>query len=206
MAQGKKLRQSYDELNHSVTSLQNEILALRQTAANTSNVLAALVSLLGEDSVQAEIERMAQEQRLAQESQMAAGVKMLVDANVLKPVAESALGNLIVGVDTGSDGKNRRVQFELKDTVVPTDIMPKFLAQKPGSVIENNGVTMTITEVYEIDRARATEFQAEMAKKAQEAATAAQAVPSPTPKAVPDAEPIADSGCPDDAKVESDPE
>lgn len=181
MAHEKKLRQSYEELMNSVAGLSNvvnqlqkDVLGIRQVFANNAKVLAAIVSLLGEESVQGEMDRMVQEQQAAQDAQLEAGIKELVNANVLKPVAETALGTLVVGSDTDASGHTRRVQFEIKEGVVPSDVLPKFLAKKPGEVIENNGVKMTIVEVYEIDRAKAAEFHADLAKKAERERAAAQ--------------------------------
>lgn len=175
MAQEKRLRQSYEGLQSAVVGLQNLVNNLRQAVSSNAEVLSAIVSLLGEGSVQGEMERLRQEAQDRQESQMAAGVRALIDARVLKPVAEVALNNLIVGTDVNPDGKTRRVQFELKENLVPADVLPKLIGQKPGFSIVNNGVKLTIVEAYEIDKVRAAEYQVEQAKASQEAAAKAAA-------------------------------
>jgi ssDNA-binding replication factor A large subunit len=173
--QNKKLRQSYEELQAIVGTLQQESIGLRQVQSGNAEVLAAIVSLLGEQSVQSEMERLRQERQDAAEAQMAAGVQVLAEAGVLKTLAETVQGALVVGVDTNADGRKRRVQFELKEAIVPGDILPKFIGKKVGDVVVNNGVSLTITEIYEIDKARAAEFQREQQEKARAAALPQQA-------------------------------
>lgn len=167
------LRQSYEEVRSIVASLQQEMAGLRQAVGGNAEVLSAVISLLGESSVQAEMERLRQERQDAQEAQMAASIKVLLEAGVVKPLPETVVDALVVGTDTTPDGKSRRTQFRLNTQTVPEDILPKFLGKKPGDTVENNNVKMTIVEVYEVDKDRAKAFQEEQQKKALEAAQAA---------------------------------
>lgn len=183
MAEQKKLRQSYAELNQSVERLSGQVRQLQQVIASNAEVLSAVVSILGEDTVTAEVARLAQERQQKQEEQMAAGVKMLVDAGVLKPAAVTGEDTLVVGAETLTSGQLRRVQFEGR--AISVELREKFYGKKPGDTVENNGFTMTVTEVYTVDKARAAEYQQEQATKAvTEFAKQVEAAATPSAEAV----------------------
>ena len=159
--QGKKLRQSYQELQKAVGQLDAQAFEVRQAMAANVEVLTAIVSLLGEESVTAEILRLRQERQDQQETEMGNGVKLLADARVLQPVEESTEDTLIVGADVGADSKTRRAQFEVR--AIAADIRGKFVGKRVGDVVEHNNATLTVTEIYRVDKARAVEYQQEVA-------------------------------------------
>jgi hypothetical protein len=164
MAQEKKLRQSYAELQAQVAQLSAVLQQVQQAFSGNAEVLSAVVSLLGEDSVTQELERLRSERQQKQEDQMAEGVKTLLDAGVLRTTETVSEDSLVVGFDTLPNGKQRRVQFEAR--AVPEDLRPKFYGKKAGEAIENNGTTLTVTEVYTVDKVRAAEYQKEQQTKA----------------------------------------
>lgn len=162
-----KLSQTVKELKSAVIQLQQGDFQVRQAFGSLNETLQAVVSLLGEESVTGEIERLRQERQEKQEGEMAAGIKVLVDNGVLVPTAEATAETLNVGTDSGVDGRIRRVQFETR--AIPAEMQAQFIGKKPGESVTNNGVTLTLTEVYAIDKVKAAEYQAK-----QQAAAAQQ--------------------------------
>jgi hypothetical protein len=100
-------------------------------------------------------------------------VKLLVSEGVLVPTAEVTAESLNVGTDSGADGHIRRVQFETR--AVPAEMQASFIGKKPGESVVNNGVTLTVTEVYSIDKVAAAAYQAKQAQQ--------QAAPLPVDEA-----------------------
>jgi hypothetical protein len=153
----KKLSELAKEFTVDIAQLKQSDFQVRQAFISQNETLRAVVSLLGEESVTAEIQRLRQEAQDKQESEMAAGIKMLVGEGVLVPTAEVGATTLNVGTDSAPDGSLRRVQFETRS--IPEEVRPQFIGKKPGESVTNNGVTLTITEVYSIDKAAAAAFQ-----------------------------------------------
>lgn len=153
----KKMSEQLKDLNAAVTQLQQGDFQVRQAFGQFNENLQAVISLLGEESVAAEIGRLRQERQDKQEGEMAAGITALVAEKVLVPVAEVGAETLVIGTDTGPDGRTRRVQFETR--AIPPEMLPQFIGKKPGESVTNNGVTLTVTEVYTVDKAAAAAFQ-----------------------------------------------
>jgi len=157
MADQKKLRQSYQELQVAVQQIQQEVMGLRQAFTGSAEVLAAIISVLGEETVQAEMNRLRQEAQAKAEGDAAASVKVLVDRGVLVPTAEIGENTLVVGQDALVDGSVKRVQFEARG--IKPEFRSVFIGKKVGEQVTNNGVTFTVVEVYNIDMAKAAELQ-----------------------------------------------
>lgn len=175
----KNLRQSYEELQAAVINSSQAILALRQAIANNAEVLSAIVSLLGEQTVSAEMRRIAQERQAAEDAQKIAGVAEMVKVGVFQPVPETIVGAVVIGTDALPDGRAHRFQFELRSPPMSPEAMERFTGKKVGDVVDFNDVKATITEIYVIDHARVASYQAEQTAKAQEAMLAAQQAASP---------------------------
>lgn len=171
--QNQKLRQSYSDLQSSVGNTQSEVLQLRQAVGQNAEVLAAVVSLLGQETVQAEILRLRDESQAKQEAALAENTKTLIDAGVLKPAETLDLKDGFgVGQNTEkATGKAARVQFE--GASINPENQEKFAGKKPGDVIDLGTTSLALTEVYTIDRERATAWQAEQQKAFEDSAKVA---------------------------------
>jgi hypothetical protein len=179
MAEHKKLRQSYEELQNSVASIQATIQQIGQAfgqlqkyVGQNAEVLSAVVSVLGENLVQDELLRLRKERQDAQEAAQTKNVKELVDAGVLVVAETVTPESFIVGQDAFKDGNVRRVQFEVSG--LAEEDKKKYVGLKAGGKVETEQVTMTVTEVYVIDQAKAVEYA-----KAQQEKLAPKPPPAP---------------------------
>jgi hypothetical protein len=173
--QNQKLRSSYSDLQTSVGNIQSELLQVRSAVSQNAEVLAAVISLLGQDSVQAEITRLRDEAQAKQEAALVENTKTLIEAGVLK-TAETLDMKDGFGVGQNTDkaeGKTSRVQFEASS--INPDNQPKFAGKKVGDVIDLGTTSLALTEVYVIDRERATAWQAEQQKAFEEGVKASKA-------------------------------
>jgi hypothetical protein len=192
--QNQKLRTTLTETQADVASLKNDFMGLRQAVIQHSRILKAVISLLGEESLKAEVERMDAEEQAQAEAQQAEGVKAMVEQGILKPIEASTVKSFIVGQDTFEAVEGQptrrptRVQFELAQ--IKAELQANYLGKKAGDVVTAPGGKFTITEVYDIDVVKAVE-NSQKQVAAQQAAAAAAAAPAPEVTPAPAEAPVA---------------
>jgi hypothetical protein len=187
MAQNQKLRTTLTDTQAQLAALQNEVRNHRAALINQTKYLKAIIALLGEDSVKVEVERMEAEEQRQAEAQQAEGVKAMVEAGILVPVAVSGVKSFIVGTDNfdAVEGRptprSQRVQFEVAQ--IRPELQSNYLGKKVGDVIPADGGKFTINEVYDIDVVKAVEN----AKKAAQAQAVVEPAPALAAPAAPEA-------------------
>jgi hypothetical protein len=187
--QNQKLRTTLTETQADVASLKNDFMGMRQAVIQHSRILKAVISLLGEESLKAEVERMDAEEQAQAEAQQAEGIKAMTEQGILKAVEASTVKSFIVGQDTfdAVEGqptrRPQRVQFELAQ--IKPELQANYLGKKVGDVIEGGGGRFTITEVYDIDVVKAVENAQKQVAAQQAAAAAASQASAPAPEVTP---------------------
>jgi hypothetical protein len=138
------------------TEAGEHITSLEEFSNRANEVLNALISIIGRDSVAVEIEKLRKERKEQQEKQQIESFEFLKSNGVLVPVETVDLETVIVGTDTLQDGSSNRVQFDLEN--ISKEFMPLYISKKVGDVVEGNGAKLTITELYKIDKVKAAEM------------------------------------------------
>lgn len=151
----ERLEQVHDAL---VGQIQQSFGRIDQQFAKNSELLAAIVEIVGEETIVAKINerQAARDAKAAAEAE--AGVKALLDKGTLVRVETIGEETLIVGRDVDADGKvlgPGRAQVAFKD--LKPEFREKLKGGKVGSKVvtsedEDKGVTQTfeVTELYEL--------------------------------------------------------
>ena len=101
--QNQKLRTTLTETQAQVAGMSNDIQGIKNALVQHSEVLAAIIAILGEDTVTGEIDRLRAQRQAQQEQQQADGVKKLVEQGILKVTTSQSESGTIVGKGNGSD-------------------------------------------------------------------------------------------------------
>lgn len=155
MAHQQKLKDTTRNLAKFTTDLaketQDELNKLHRLVRQQNEVIGAMVRLLGPDAVENAVTEMREEAQSRLLEQQKQGVAYLVEQKVMVPAeVVTHPEGFIIGTDKLADGSERRVQFEMAG--INPEFIPLYLGKKVGDTVEGNGSTLTITEIYSVDR------------------------------------------------------
>ena len=183
MAENKKLREQTREQGQYLAAINRKLDQVVARLAHHGETLAAIVSHLGEDVVQAKMEDLKAKRREKHEAELAASVQFMLDNGLATESAEGALvgpDSFVVGDEVSPDGTKVRIQNELKR--LDQAGQARYIGKKVGDEVTAPGfpTKVVIRAIYAIDMVKVQEFAAQKKAEAQAAALTAAVAPPAT--------------------------
>lgn len=176
MAQNQKLRDQTREQAGYLTALNQKLDQVVGMLAKHGETLAAIVDHLGEDVIQANIDRLRAKRKAKNEAEMEESVQRLVSNGLATATPDGVITetSFIVGEEVSPSGTSARIQHEMGR--LDKTGQARYLGKKVGDEATEPGfpTKVVIKAIYQIDMVKVQEFAAK--KKAEAAAARLAAV------------------------------
>lgn len=173
MAQNQKLRDQTQDNSKYLIALNKKLDQVVVHLAQHGETLAAIVSVLGENTIETKINELRNSRRQNRELELEKIVQTTVDKGLIQLAPDSAVideNSFIVGDEISQDGSSSRVQYELKS--LDADGQSRYLGKKVGDEITKQGfpTKIVVRQIFVINHTKIQELVNE--QKANLAATA----------------------------------